>query len=574
MPAIFISYRRVDATGEARQLRQSLARAMPQVEIFRDISDLPPGVDFGAHIQSVVERCDVVLVLIGKRWAAEQVGIRYLDDPSDWPRREISAALAMGKTVIPILLYGTEMPAETALPDDLKSLTRFNAFRLDDKSWDQDVTELVTWLRKLLLTSGTRSDARVITGDLAKGSHTRPRATRIRTSGIAPADRPPSTLWWSIAAVVLIVAAYGGYRAFHSEYFAPPRPDSASDHAAGAERNDSGGVPPPKAASIGAPQPPRQQIPRLVARNGGHLTLRELTQFSTSTPLARVRNDLQASTDGSLIASVDSDGVTRIIEVKTGREFAKVRGLSDNQPVYSARLAQDGRYLAIADSAGLVAVEDLREGWRLTPEYRLRSDFATMVFVKPQEIVVAGVEGVPTILTMSEKSLQRVSAADRGFGSATNIRAMSMSADGKVLVVADAQGVIQLYSADKSSVGEVVDFGDPKVEVVSVLISDDGKRLAWLSKSHKLTVQIGPDKKLILSDRAERMIFTGDSQYLIASARNVLSVYHASSMTKLATFHENSGFDRLLLAKIGKTPKFALAADSGPIVVFQPQKQK
>lgn len=86
----------------------------------------------------------VVLVLIGAAWltAQDESGRRRLDDPEDWNRIEIEHALRSGRTLVPVLVDNTPMPATAQLPESLKALGRANAVKLRDDDWDAGVAKL------------------------------------------------------------------------------------------------------------------------------------------------------------------------------------------------------------------------------------------------------------------------------------------------------------------------------------------------------------------------------------------------------------------------------------------------
>ena len=108
---IFISYRRDDSRGYAGRLQGDLSRRYTEEHVFRDI-EIPPGADFGEYITGLVDKCNVVLAIIGPGWldARDREGERRIDDPDDWVRLEIERALARdGVEVIPVL-------AATSLP--------------------------------------------------------------------------------------------------------------------------------------------------------------------------------------------------------------------------------------------------------------------------------------------------------------------------------------------------------------------------------------------------------------------------------------------------------------------------
>jgi TIR domain len=144
-PSIFISYRHDDSVGDASHLCDNLRAHFGSSEVFLDIDTIPPGTDWPDVIQRVLDTCKVLIALIGKSWLnmKSPAGERYLDDPEDWVRREIAAALDRNITVFPILVQGASRPRKDDLPDALKALDRKEAMEISYRSWDSDVTQLV-----------------------------------------------------------------------------------------------------------------------------------------------------------------------------------------------------------------------------------------------------------------------------------------------------------------------------------------------------------------------------------------------------------------------------------------------
>ena len=149
---IFISYRRDDSRGYAGRLQGDLSRRYTEEHVFRDV-EIPPGADFGEYITSLVDKCNVVLAIIGPGWldARDREGERRIDKPDDWVRLEIERALARdGVEVIPVLVDGARLPPREELPESLLALRRRNAFELSDRRWDYDVGQLGQHLDTLL----------------------------------------------------------------------------------------------------------------------------------------------------------------------------------------------------------------------------------------------------------------------------------------------------------------------------------------------------------------------------------------------------------------------------------------
>src|SRR6185295_5972969 len=72
-----------------------------------------------------------------------------IDRPDDWVHREILHALQKGVTLLPVVLSDTPMPDAEGLPKELERLHRFQAFRLRDETWEEDLGRLMARLTDL-----------------------------------------------------------------------------------------------------------------------------------------------------------------------------------------------------------------------------------------------------------------------------------------------------------------------------------------------------------------------------------------------------------------------------------------
>ena len=159
MARFFLSYRRDDSAGFAGRLADDLEAAFGVGTVFRDVDDIRPGEDFVQAIDSQMQVVDAVLVMIGPRWRmVGPDGTRRLDDPHDFVRQEIAAALSSSRPVIPLLVGGTSMPAEADLPVAIAGLARRHAVVLSDAGWRADLERLVKSLREQLPDQGMPVD--------------------------------------------------------------------------------------------------------------------------------------------------------------------------------------------------------------------------------------------------------------------------------------------------------------------------------------------------------------------------------------------------------------------------------
>lgn len=150
MRAIFISYRRDDAEGQAGRLFKDLVERFGAEAVFMDVADIEPGRDFRRAIDQQVASCGVLLALIGKGWleARDDNGRRRLDDPDDFVRLETSTALKRDIPVVPVLVQDARMPKAEQLPPELADLAYRNAMTLSHARWDSDLQLLVNALAR------------------------------------------------------------------------------------------------------------------------------------------------------------------------------------------------------------------------------------------------------------------------------------------------------------------------------------------------------------------------------------------------------------------------------------------
>jgi hypothetical protein len=216
---VFISYRREDTAGYAGRLYDALAARMGAHDVFMDVSDIEPGVDFSVAIADAVGSCDVMLALIGTRWATAVTadGTRRLDDPNDYVVVETAAALERDVRVIPVLVEGASMPEADALPERLHGLARRNAVQLSTVSWPTDLERLVAALQRL--PPRLAAPEAPASGDLAPSAAARAGAAPL--DPVAPGGGHPRRrrrLVWAagvaavavaLAAVLIVVAVAG-----------------------------------------------------------------------------------------------------------------------------------------------------------------------------------------------------------------------------------------------------------------------------------------------------------------------------------------------------------------------------
>jgi TIR domain len=144
-PKIFISYRREADAGHAGRIFEALSERFCRRNLFMDL-ELRPGERWRERIQRAVGACDVLLAVIGPRWATvtKERERAALENSEDWVKVEIETALEReGVVVIPVLVGGAGMPDIDDLPASLRPITEWQAEQLNPKSWDHDLERLI-----------------------------------------------------------------------------------------------------------------------------------------------------------------------------------------------------------------------------------------------------------------------------------------------------------------------------------------------------------------------------------------------------------------------------------------------
>ena len=147
---VFISYRRADSAGYSGRVMDRLDRKLGRDLVFMDVDAIPLGTNFTKVLHEEVAKCGVLLAVIGPNWldARDENGNRRLDNPNDFVRIEIAAALQRNIPVIPILLDGARIPKADELPEDLKELALRNGMEVRHASFQDDMNRLIRALKE------------------------------------------------------------------------------------------------------------------------------------------------------------------------------------------------------------------------------------------------------------------------------------------------------------------------------------------------------------------------------------------------------------------------------------------
>jgi hypothetical protein len=70
MSKIVVSYRRSDSQAIAGRIVDRLIAQFGEQSVFMDVDNIPFGIDFRQHIQSVLAQAEVLIAVVGPDWLA------------------------------------------------------------------------------------------------------------------------------------------------------------------------------------------------------------------------------------------------------------------------------------------------------------------------------------------------------------------------------------------------------------------------------------------------------------------------------------------------------------------------
>ena len=146
---IFISYRREDSESNTGRIFDHLTENFSPETIFKDVDNMPMGVDFRKHLDQQLTGCRGLLAVIGRQWAENP----RLMDEADFVRNEIEHGLDPERDilVVPVLVGNASMPSTDQLPPSLKDFAYRNAIPVrPDPDFHKDMDKLIKNLEDLL----------------------------------------------------------------------------------------------------------------------------------------------------------------------------------------------------------------------------------------------------------------------------------------------------------------------------------------------------------------------------------------------------------------------------------------
>ena len=224
-PRLAISYRREDSGAITGRIFDRLVARYGRNSVFRDIDNIPAGVDFREHISGVLDRSDVILAIVGPRWAGHRGSQNRLRNQADPVRVEVETALRKKVPLIPVLVLRAEMPKVEQLPESLQDFAYRNALRIDDgQDFDVHIGRLLNTIDAILDPASVNEDgdtdrpgepAQSIseTAPTPVAPNPAPDRDQVRDAGYRQAPRTMGRMT-ALTAVCVVLVAVAGFAAW------------------------------------------------------------------------------------------------------------------------------------------------------------------------------------------------------------------------------------------------------------------------------------------------------------------------------------------------------------------------
>ncbi len=515
MPKITISYRRADSEAMTGRIFDRLIAQYGRDAIFRDIDNIPAGIDFRQHINETLLKTGVLLAIVGPKWlGSSRGGVERINEESDPVRVEVETALRRRLPMIPVLIGNTRMPGADQLPPSLKDFAFRNAVKIDTgRDFDHHMDQLFKSIDAIL------------------GESAKPSAPSRETKIPNAAAVPPARTQASPAAAI-------------SEQ---PRKTAARAAPAGTSASLKIAPPASKPASPERPivirewdqiiwpkSPPGRRLRlagvaviavALMATLAAALrpgaadgdSVHSVRAFQTSAPV----RTLAFSPDSKRLAAASQDGSVNLWDIGAGRPSGRIPSPAG---VSSLAFMPNGEQIVSGELNGVVLITQI-DGARTIRAFKPEVDYSwehapavQSIAVSPDgaQIAAGYAEGTIKIWNADGQVLQRIKAHDGA------VTALTYLADGGKLISAGADGAIYVWN---SATGRLITIlSEHSGGIFASAVSHDGKWLAaggtgttvlvssaaTGAEAHKLIVRFDQVEALAFSKAGGRLAIGGN----------------------------------------------------------------
>ncbi len=554
MPKISISYRRADSEAMTGRIFDRLTTYYGKEAIFRDIEDIPAGIDFRQHINETLLKTNVLLAIVGPKWlGAARGGLERINEESDPVRVEVETALRRRLPVIPVLIGNTRMPGSDQLPPSLKDFAFRNAVKIDTgRDFDHHIEHLIKSIDAILGQTGKSPPSRETDIAAVKPAAKSPpsRETDIAVARPATKAAKPPSIEIEIprkkdtgsgrAAATVAAAAASAAQLRKPQTLARPE------------------TPPAPARDWGQmlwPKSRQGRMIRLAAAAGAAvvvlaLLILELSPggsaggnvrqlFSLQNPDAV--SALAFSPDARMIAAASLDKSVSIWNV--GGENLSTT-LNDSDGVSSVAFMPDGREVVYGGLNGVIVIADA--GGRVVRSIRPSVTYAWQVLPAVWSIAVSP-DGMRVVSGSDDGSIKIWNTDGELLHSIKNhsdvVTSLAFFPDGKTFASGSKDGTVRVWSTDGG--GEVTVLADHPGQILSVAVSADGKWIAGGGGSNVVIWDAASGRAAhVLAtslDTVDAVAFSPDGKrLLIGGSDPAIEIWDAESGQLVRTVSGNS----------------------------------
>ncbi|MGD0419041.1 MAG: TIR domain-containing protein [Xanthobacteraceae bacterium] len=461
MPKIAISYRRSDSEAMTGRVFDRLIAHYGKDAIFRDIDDIPLGIDFRQHINQTLLKTNILLAIIGPEWLGSRGDVERIREEADPVRVEVETALRRRVPIVPVLIGSTKMPTAEQLPPGLKDFAFRNAVKVDTGlDFDFHIDRLIRAMDVILEKAKSPPSGETKIPQVPAKPAQSPAKPPTPEKPAAPAS--PSSKTFKVPAALVGMLDRGKEKPATSA--SPPWLDMLWP------ANRNGRI---VRVAIAAVVVILLAVLILPGGPGGERGKRLLTltgHLGTVTSVAY-------SPNGRMIVSGSLDRSLKVWDASSGELLRTLSG--DYGAVSSVAFLPDGQHVVSSSLKGAIIIWNVDTG---QPIRSLRSDAnyswesspaVRAIAVSPDGARVASgnVDSSVTVWNVASGGvLQIFRSHDQ------DIETVAFAPDGRMLVAGAKDGTIRVWDTLGGQLLRTLT--DHKGQILSVAISPDGNRLA------------------------------------------------------------------------------------------------